>query len=188
MAETAEVLSIDAIASFRVALLVYIGKIRPLLDDAADEVHRTGEWLRVTQRLHWENKVRAHGRELADAQQALFSAQLARLREPSSAELAAVHKARAALTRSEEMLGKAKRLAAHYERETQPRLKQVEELRNFLATELPKAALLLERLTVALEQYRLPVTGETSPAAAGMNTGATTGSATELTTQTEKDT
>src|SRR5688572_6390407 len=100
MTERADIASVQAIADFRAALLVYASKVRPLLDDAADEVHRAREWVRVTQRLHWENKLRENRRALADAQQALFSAELARLREPSSAETVAVHHARRELSRS----------------------------------------------------------------------------------------
>src|SRR5688572_11598136 len=97
MSDRAEVSSIDAIADFRAALLIYISKVRPLLDDSADEVARAREWLRTTQRIYWENQIRIRTRELADAQQALFSAELARLRPATNAEIIAVQKARRAL-------------------------------------------------------------------------------------------
>src|SRR5688500_18851 len=129
MNERAEVTSVEAIAAFRSALVVYISKVRPLLDDSADEVFRTREWLRVAQPVHWLNEVRARRRHLTDAQQALFSAELAKLRPPSSAETAAVHKARRSLADAEEKLRTVKRLSATFEKEAIPRIKQIENLR-----------------------------------------------------------
>lgn len=160
MADHAEVTSIDAIADFRTALLIYISKVRPLLDDAADEVSRTREWLRVGQRVHWENQVRARTRALTDAQQALFSAELARLRPPSSAELAAVHQAKRALSEAEEKLRTVKRLSGTFEREALPRVKQVENLRSVVATDLQGAVHYLDRIVISLERYvNSPATG-----------------------------
>lgn len=159
MADYAEVTSIDAIAEFRTALLIYISKVRPLLDDSADEVFRTREWLRVGQRVYWENQVRSRTRALTDAQQALFSAELAKLRLPSSAELAAVHQAKRALTEAEEKLRIIKRVSTSFEREALPRLKQVENLRSVVATDLQGAVHYLDRIVSTLERYvNSPVT------------------------------
>lgn len=153
MNERAEVTSIEAIAAFRTALLVYIGKVRPLLDDSADEVFRTREWLRVAQPVHWVNEVRSRRRKLTDAQQALFSAELAKLRPPSSAETAAVHKARRSLADAEEKLRTVKRLGASFEKEAIPRIKQIENLRGVVATDLQQAVRFLERIVGTLDQY-----------------------------------
>jgi hypothetical protein len=153
MADGAEIRSVEAIAEFRTALLLYISKVRPLLDDAADEVQRTQEWLRVSQRAHWENQARARRRELAEARQALFSAELARLRAPTSAETVAVHKARRELDAAEERLARVKKLAAVFDKEARPRLNQTEQLRALVANELPEAARFLERIMRALESY-----------------------------------
>jgi hypothetical protein len=153
MSDQAEVTSIDAIADFRTALLIYISKVRPLLDDSADEVFRTREWLRTSQRIHWENQVRSKTRELSDAQQALFSAELAKLRPPSSAEVMAVQKAKRALDTAEEKLRTIKKLASSFEKEAVPRLKQVENLRSAVGTDLQEAAHFLERIVGTLDRY-----------------------------------
>jgi hypothetical protein len=153
MSDRAEVSSVDAIAEFRTALLVYISKVRPLLDDSADEIFRTREWLRVTQRIHWENQVRLRTRELADAQQALFSAELAKLRPATNAEIMAVQKARRALAAAEDKLRTLKRVAMNFEKEAVPRLKQVENLRSIVATDLQDAVHFLERIVGTLDRY-----------------------------------
>ena len=153
MSDHAEVTSIDAIADFRSALLIYISKVRPLLDDSADEVFRMREWLRTTQRIHWENQVRSRTRELSDAQQALFSAELAKLRAPSSAEVMAVQKAKRALAAAEEKLITIKKVASTFEKEAVPRLKHVENLRSVVATDLQEAAHFLDRIVGVLDRY-----------------------------------
>ncbi|MGZ8939694.1 MAG: hypothetical protein ACXW32_10830 [Limisphaerales bacterium] len=164
MADYAEVTSIDAIADFRTALLIYISKVRPLLDDSADEVFRTREWLRASQRVHWENQVRARTRALTDAQQALFSAELAKLRPPSSAELAAVHQAKRALAEAEDKLRTIKRVSTSFEREALPCLKQVENLRSVVATDLQGAVHYLDRIVTTLERYvNSPATASSNP-------------------------
>jgi hypothetical protein len=153
MSENAEITSVDAIADFRAALLVYISKVRPLLDDSADEVFRTREWLRVSQRVYWENQIRTRMRELTDAQQALFSAELAKLRAPSTSEIAAVNKAKHALSIAEEKLQTLKRASANFEREAVPRLKQIENLRTMVATDLQGAVHFLDRIVGTLDRY-----------------------------------
>jgi hypothetical protein len=153
MSEHAEITSIDAIADFRAALLIYISKVRPLLDDSADEVFRTREWLRVSQRVYWENQIRTRTRELTDAQQALFSAELAKLRAPSSAEIVAVQKAKRALGVAEDKLHTLKRASANFEREAVPRLKQIENLRTVVATDLQEAVHFLDRIVGTLDRY-----------------------------------
>lgn len=153
MPERAETTSISAISDFRAALLVYMAKARPLADDAADEIMRTRDWLHGTQRLYWENQVRVRARALEDAQQALFSAELARLRAPSNAELVAVQKAKRALSEAEEKLRMTKRMASQFEKEAVPRLKQIENLRTAISSNMQDGAHYLERVVQALERY-----------------------------------
>jgi hypothetical protein len=153
MPERAETTSIAAIGDFRAALLVYIAKARPLADDAADEIRRTRDWLHSTQRLHWENQVRIRARALEDAEQALFSAELARLRAPSNAELMAVQKAKRALAEAEEKLRMTRRMASQFEKEAAPRLKQIENLRTAISANLQDGAHYLERVVQALDRY-----------------------------------
>jgi hypothetical protein len=153
MSERAEVTAISAISDFRAALLVYISKVRPLLDDSADEVLRMREWLRVTQRMYWENQMKMCTRALTEAQQALFSAELAKLRAPSTAEAQAVQKARRAMSMAEEKLRTVKRMSSSFEKEAVPRLKQIENLRTVVANDLLEGVYFLERIVASLERY-----------------------------------
>ena len=86
MPERAHVSSIDELEAFRSALIIYLSKARPTLDEVSSEVMRTRVWLDDEQRIHWENEFRRRTRALQEAQAALFSARLSTFREESSAE------------------------------------------------------------------------------------------------------
>jgi multidrug efflux pump subunit AcrA (membrane-fusion protein) len=156
MAERADVRSSEAIAAFRSSLLLYISKVRPLLDDSIDEINRSIEWVKIGKRIEWESKVRQYRAELAEAQQALFSAEIAKLRRPSTAEIAAVQRAKRGLNEAEEKLRHLQKLSLSFEREALVRIKEVEKLRSVVAVDLREGAYYLERILQALDRYTLP--------------------------------
>jgi hypothetical protein len=153
MAEGAHVKSLESIEAFRAALLVYLGKSRPLLEDACDEVIRTREWLRNDRRIYWEQQVRKRRQTLEQAKQALFSAELSKLRAPTTAEQALVHHARRTLGEAEDKVRRIKKWMVELENHVAPVLKQLENLRTILAADIPKAAAYLAQVVVALESY-----------------------------------
>lgn len=152
-ANKADVSSTQAIADFRSALLVYSSKLRPVLDDATDYVNRIRESLKGERRMYWENQLKHNTLRLKEAQQAVFSAELSKLRAPSAAELAAVQRFKRDLGIAEEKLRMLKKVLLNYDKETQPRLKPVEHLRGYVAVEIPKAAQHLDRLLEILDSY-----------------------------------
>ncbi len=153
MTEKAHVSSIDAIESFRAAVLIYLNKTRPILDDAAGEVMRTREWLHNDRRMYWENQLRRRTRDLEQARQALFSAELSNLRAPSSSELLAVQRAKRALNEAEERLKMIKRWSRDLDNHVEPLVKQLEQLRTVLSNDLPKAVSYLTQVIKTLDAY-----------------------------------
>lgn len=149
----AHVTSTDALESFRASLIAYLAKARPLLEDACDEVVRTRQWLQQDRRMHWENQVRRRTRELENANQALYSARLANLREVTTAEQAAVHRAKRALAEAEEKLRLVKRWTLEFDHRAGPLVKQLEQLRTMMSNDMPKAVLQLAQILKALEAY-----------------------------------
>src|SRR4026208_1711225 len=109
MPEQAHVSSVDAIDLFRAALLVYVSKARPVIEDACDEVSRTRQWLQTSQRIHWENEVRKRTRIPENAQQGVLSASIANVRDPGMPEKRAVTKAKRALVEAEDKLKNVRR-------------------------------------------------------------------------------
>ena len=140
MAERAHVTSVEAIEAFRVNLIAYLGKARPLLEDASDEVARTRQWLQSDRRVFWENQVRRRAKVLQEAQQAVFSARLSNLRETTTAEQVAVQRAKRALNEAEEKLRTVKRWSMEFDNRTDPLVKQLESLRTMLGNTLDEYA------------------------------------------------
>lgn len=71
----ANVTSVEAIEGFRLSLINYVAKTRPVLDDACDEVFRLREWIERDRRLHWENEIKRRRKVFEAAEQALFGVQ-----------------------------------------------------------------------------------------------------------------
>ena len=150
---SANVKSTDPIEEFRTRLVIYLSKMRPLLDDAQDEVLRTREWMRSDRSLHWENELKRRSRALEQAQQALFAAQFSNLRETSSAELLAVERAKRAVVEAQEKLRIIKKWGLEFEHQILPLLKHLEQLRTTFSNELPKGAEYLTQVIQAIEGY-----------------------------------
>ena len=167
MSDRAHVTSVEAIEAFRANLLVYATKARPVLEEACDEVSRTRQWLETDRRLHWENQVRRRLKDLEQAQQALFSAGLANLREATSAEKAAVQRARRALADAEAKLKLVKRWNLEFDNRVEPLVKQLDHLRTVLANAMPKAAAFLAQVIKTLDAYAGVAPLATSPAVPG---------------------
>lgn len=170
MADRANVTSIDAIDSFRSGLINYVAKSRPLLEDAIDDVHRTRQWLQNDRRLFWEAQVRRRRKMLEEAEQAVFSARISNLREVSTAENAAVLKAKRALNEAEEKLRMIKRWTLEFDNRVDPLVKQLEQLRTALGNTMPKAAAHLAQIIKSLDAYANINPGSApppAPAAAG---------------------
>jgi hypothetical protein len=153
MADRAHVTSVDAIELFRANLIAYLGKARPVLEDACDEVFRTRQWLQQDRRVHWENQLRRRRKILEEAEQTLFGARLGNLREPTSAEMAAVTRAKRALDEAEEKLRLVKRWTMEFDHRVQPLVKELEGLRTMMANDMPKAAAHLAQVIKTLDAY-----------------------------------
>jgi len=153
MAEKAHVSSSEAIEAFRASLIAYVGKTRPILEDGADEVSRTRQWLENDRRIHWENQLRRRTKTLEEAQQALFSSRLSNLRETTSAEQQAVNRAKRAVAEAEEKLKVVKRWTRDFDNHVDPLVKQLEGLRTMLANTMPKAAAYIVQTVKAIDAY-----------------------------------
>jgi hypothetical protein len=153
MADRAHVTSVEAIEMFRANLIAYVGKARPVLEDACDEVMRTRQWLQHDRRMHWENQLKRRRKILEEAEQALFGSRISNLREPSSAEMAAVTRAKRAFDEAEEKLRLVKRWTMEFDNRVQPLVKELEGLRTMLANDMPKAAAHLAQVVKTLDAY-----------------------------------
>lgn len=153
MAEGAHVTSVDAIEAFRVALINYMSKARPALEDAIDDVARTRDWLQHEQLRHWEHELKRRRRAVEEAEQAVFSARIANLREVSTAETAAVMRARRALAEAEDKMRAVKKWLRDFDNRVDPLVKQLEQVQTMLGNTTPRAVAHLAALVKTLDAY-----------------------------------
>ena len=64
MAGPAQITSVEAIEAFRADLIVYLGQMRPVVDEVGSELVRMKAWLQTEQRQHWEQQARLRQRRL----------------------------------------------------------------------------------------------------------------------------
>ena len=153
MPQRAHITSVEALETFRSQLIVYVSKARPTLEEISAEVVRVRQWLQNEQRIHWESQVRRRAKELEQAQAALFSARLSNLREESSAEQLAYHRAKRAFEEAEAKLRVLKNWNREFDNRTDPLVKQTEKLHTVLANDMVQAVAYLTEAINTLAAY-----------------------------------
>jgi chromosome segregation ATPase len=153
MTPKAHVTAVDALEAFRADLVLYISKARPTLEEVSGDVLRARLWLENEQRTYWDNQLRRRTRELEEAQQALFSARISNLREETSAEVNAFHRAKRARDHAEGKLRTLKKWNRDFENRVQPLVKQTEKLHTILANDLVQAMAYLAQALSTLDAY-----------------------------------
>ena len=153
MAETANITSVDAIAAFRAALIVFLGKVRPLLEETSGEITRTRQWVEEDQRRHWDHQFKLRWRKLEEAKAELFTATLSKLQEASSLHTMAVQRADRSVRECEAKRGVLRKWTRDLDDKADPLIKQSSQFETFLTTEMPRAVAYLDRVIEAIEAY-----------------------------------
>jgi hypothetical protein len=153
MAETANITSVDAIANFRAALIVFLSKVRPLLEETSGEIIRTRQWVEDDQRRYWDHQFRLRWRKLEEARAELFTATLSKLQEASSLHTMAVQRADRAVRECESKLAVLRKWTRDLGDKTDPLVKQISQFETYLATDLPRAVAYLDRVIESIEAY-----------------------------------
>lgn len=153
MPQRAQVTSVEALEAFRSLLIVYVSKARPTLEEVTAEVLRTRSWIQNEQRTRWEAEARRRAKELEQAQAALFSAKISNLRQESSAEQIAFHRARRAMDEAESKLRTLKQWNREFDNRCDPLVKQTEKLHTVLASDLTKGIAYLTEAIKTLAAY-----------------------------------
>jgi len=154
MPAQAQITSVEAIETFRANLIVYLAQMRPVLDEASNELARTRLWLQGEQRMFWQQEMRLRARKLEEAKQELFNATLSDLQAGSALHQMTVQRARRAVEEAETKLGRLKKWDRDLENRAAPLLKQTEQLQGFLAADMARAVAYLDQVLKTLEAYR----------------------------------
>jgi len=166
MATRANITSVDAIEAFRSALIIYLSKAGPALEEITAEVVRTRMWVQDTQRTHWEGIRKRRARTLEEAKAAVFSARLSHLRDVSSGEQLALTKAKRSLDEAEEKMRVLKRWGRDFDNKVEPLTRKLEKMHSILHEEMTDAVAHLSQIVRTLDAYAgimAPSLGEASP-------------------------
>jgi hypothetical protein len=165
MADRAQVTSVEAIEAFRSALIVYLSKTRPALEEMSNEVLRARQWLQNDQRRKWETEMKMRTKKLERAKAELFSVSMSKMQEVSSVQQLLVHRAEQAYDEAEKKLVVLKKWDRELENRSEPLVKQVDQFQSFVTAEMPRAIAYLTQVIRALEAYtEVRMGGATEPA------------------------
>ena len=169
MADRARVTSLEALENFRAKLIIFREKASRVLDEVGDDVTRTRLWLQTDRPVYWDAEIRRRTRKLERAQEELFSAQLAGLRDASIVQQDAVRKARNALREGEERQRSVKLWGRQFDQRVETLARNVEKLRQVLDKDLPMAIAHLAETEKTLTAY-----AEISPSSPTPSSNSTT--------------
>lgn len=153
MAEQAKVTSLEALETFRGNLIVFLNRAHRAVDEVKDEIRRTRQWLQHEQKMHWLGEARRWKRVLDQAEQELLSAKLSGLRNSTTLQEQAVHKAKRALTHAEEKIRAVQIWTRDFDHLIDPLTRRLESLRQVLDHDLPKGLAVLVQTQRTLEAY-----------------------------------
>jgi len=153
MAERAQVTSVEAIEAFRSHLILFLSKARPSLEEVSSDVLRTRLWIQNDQRRYWENELRIRGKKLERAKGELFGARLSVLEEADAAKQMMVRRAQEAVHEAEGKLAALKKWDRELENRSEPYVKQVNQLHDYLTTDMSRAVAYLSEVIKSLEAY-----------------------------------
>lgn len=153
MPERADITSVEAIASFRANLIVYLGKARATIEEVTADVQRTKAWLQADRRLHWEAELKRRTRRLEAARQELFSLGLSNQGGTKGWHQMAVHRAEHAVREAADKLERVRKWSRQFEDRADPLVKQVDKLHTLYTTEMLRATLQLGETLKTLEAY-----------------------------------
>jgi hypothetical protein len=151
--DRAKITSLEALEDFRARLIVYREKASRVLDEVTDEVTRTRLWLENDRPAFWQNHIRRLGRDLEQAQQELFSAQLSGLRDTSINQQVAVQRLRRSIRSAEDKAKIVKQWQRQYDNRVEMPARQAEKLRHFLEHDLSKAVAFLNEAIKNIAAY-----------------------------------
>lgn len=153
MAEQAQITSVEAIESFRAALILFTSRARAALEEVSSEAQHTKQWLENDQRRRLEGELRRRAKKLEEAQQELFNARMSTFQDSTSLQQLAVQRAQRALREMEEKMARLKKWDRELENRSDPLVKQVEQLHNYLSAEMPRAVAQLAQIVRTLDAY-----------------------------------
>ncbi len=156
MANQAKVTSLEALDAFRSRLIVFMAKAKRALDDTVEEGTRMRQYLQHDQRAHWDMERRVRLKKLEQAEQELLSARLTGHQQAEQTRQMVVNRWKGAVAEAEAKLQAVKKWSMNFDNAADPVFRRLEEMRQCVEIDLPKAAAFLANAQKALEAYAEP--------------------------------
>lgn len=153
MSNQARITSIDALEAFRSELIRYIDHARVALEDMSGDARRTRSWLDIDRTQHWTAQIRKLTKQLHQAEEELYSANLTSPHASNALQKMAVERARRKLADAEEKFRAVKHWRQIYDHRTGPLLQQLEPMFFQLGQRLPRAIQSLGETIKLLQDY-----------------------------------
>lgn len=153
MSGQANISSIEALEAFRADLVQFIAKARVALEEVEGDVRRTQTWLDTDRTQHWTGQLRQWTKNLQQAEQELYSANLTSPQAANAFQKMAVLKARRKVEEAEEKLRVVKKWRQSFELRSTPLLRQLDPMFHLVSQQLPKGVHSLGESIKALQEY-----------------------------------
>ena len=154
-AQTANITSLDALRSFRAALVKFAAQVEAALVALELEGRRPVEWVEDRSR-YWPQQARLSSDVVAEAKQALERCQIRIASEDVKYcydERKALEKAKRRLQLCEEKVQAARRWRPQMQKEAEEFKVQIAKLKRFLESDFTRAIAALDRMSGALDRY-----------------------------------
>lgn len=157
MANPVRVESVDALKSFKSALIKFADAAHIALADAEGEMQRTLNWLETEQHTHWQSEIRKRTEAVARAKDALRQKTLfknaAGMKESAIEEHKALALAERRLQEAEQKLGNCRRHRGRLQKEIDLYKGGVQRLATAVQNDIPLAITRLDNMVVSIEAY-----------------------------------
>ena len=171
MSDQVQISSIDALEAFRADLIQYISKARVALEDMEGDVRRTQTWLDTDRTQYWGGQMKSWTKNLHQAEQELYSANLTSPQASNAFQKMAVLKARRKVEEAEEKLRVLKKWRQTFENRATPLLRQLDPMFYLVGQQLPKGVHSLGEAIKALQAYAEKATPAQAPTPAPLEQG-----------------
>jgi len=167
--DSARVQSVDAIKTFRLALVKFADIAARVLSDADAEMQRMLNWLETEQQSHWCDQVQKRARTVEQCRDAVMAKKLYKTVDGGHASAVEEEKAlRLAMQRLEEAnvrLANVRRYAQRLQKEILLYRGQVQRFTSTITVDVPAAVAHLDNVVTALEAYTASGATETAMSA-----------------------
>jgi hypothetical protein len=154
MADQAKIKDVEALESFRSALIVFQNKAKVALEEVQQDIKRTRLWLQNDIWSYWEGQLKRRQRVLDQANAELMSARLSALVDNPTLQQMQVRKAKRLVEEAEEKLRTVKKWNRDFDHAADPLHRRLEALTFYLDNDIPRAAAFLHQAVQTLEAYQ----------------------------------